>query len=189
MDGRLSYGVGNNDARRTIINQHMTARYDSKHWGGSLNGGVDLPINRQWRALPLVSVNYYRIAIDDYAEKANNPALSFLAYDKVNSEHFTGTELGAGLKLLGEQSKVNWRAQLMAYHDFKKDPLSMQAHFGGGGERFMVYGRKREQNRYQAIAAVDIHPKTNTNLSFSYSYDWSHGFKAKAVIARLRCYF
>ncbi len=192
VGGRLSYGVGDNDARRTVVNQHISASYDNKSWGASLSGGLNLPVNSQWRVQPLAIVNYYRIAMDDYAEKAANPASGFLAFDKVSSNHYTGAELGAGLKLAGElQGKVEWRprVQLMAFHDFKDDPLTLQAHFAGGGERFVVYGGKREQNRYQATAALDISLQTNTNLSLSYSYDWAHGFKVKAGAAHLRYYF
>ena len=187
LNGLLSYNTGDNKGYRTVAGQKVSANYDNKSFGLGASGGYDIAVGSNWTLEPTAAFNYYRIKIDDYAEKA---ADSFLAYDKVSNDTFTKLELGGGLQLVGDlqRSSVTFKpgAKLMAFHDFKKDPVTMRAHYSAGGPSFVVHGAKRNQNRYQAVASLDLSPKERMNINLSYSYDWSKGFKVKAAIARLQ---
>jgi hypothetical protein len=64
----------------------------------------------------------------------------------------------------------------------------MTANYAQGGNSFLVNGAKREENRYQFGAAVDMETQKNITFTLSYTYDWmdefsAHGFIAKASYA------
>lgn len=75
---------------------------------------------------------------------------------------------------------------LMAYHDFKDDPVSMTAHYAAGGNSFLVHGAKREENRFRFAAGVDMEFNSNVTLTVSYAYDWMDKYSAHGFIARAR---
>ncbi len=192
LNGQLGYTRGRNDARRFVGDDSFKADYHSQSWNFGVSGGYTVPINRHWYWQPWGAFDYHRIAIDDYREQAANPAYNFLAYDRVENKNYSIVELGAGVKLLGhiQTGALTLRPafKLMAFHDFNNDPVTMIAHFEGVNA-FVVQGAKREVNRYQWVATLDLNPAQNLTLSLNYSHDWSRSFKAKGVVGRLRYLF
>ena len=190
LDGQLSYSSGDNDARRSVVGNAVKASYDSKSWGISLTAGYTMPMDDDWSWQPLGAFNYYRIETDDYSESA---ALNHLAYDNVQNDNYSILELGVGVKLMGDIYMDDMVFQpafkLMAFHDFKDDPVTMTAHYAAGGESFVVHGAKRDDNRFQFAASVDMELDSNMTLSFNYSHDWMDNFKSDGFIARLRYEF
>ncbi|WP_422466279.1 autotransporter domain-containing protein [Endozoicomonas sp. ALC013] len=187
LDGQLSYSSGDNDARRSVVGNAVKASYDTKSWGISLTAGYTMPMDDDWSWQPLGAFNYYRIETDDYSESA---ALNHLAYDNVKNDNYSILELGVGVKLMGDIYMDDMVFQpafkLMAFHDFKDDPVTMTAHYAAGGDSFVVHGAKRDDNRFQFAASVDMELDSNMTLSFNYSHDWMDNFKSDGFIARLR---
>ncbi|WP_257296074.1 autotransporter domain-containing protein [Endozoicomonas sp. YOMI1] len=190
LDGQLSYSSGDNDAQRSVGGNSVKANYDSKSWGISLTAGYTMPMDDDWSWQPLGAFNYYRIETDDYSESA---AVNYLAYDNVRNDNYSILELGVGVKLVGDIHMDDMVFQpafkLMAFHDFKDDPVTMTAHYAAGGESFVVHGAKRDDTRFQFAASVDMELQNNMTLSFNYSHDWMDNFKSDGFIARLRYEF
>ncbi|WP_257263307.1 autotransporter outer membrane beta-barrel domain-containing protein [Endozoicomonas sp. ONNA2] len=186
MDGLISYASADNKGNRNLGTSYS---YDSKSWGFGLSGGITLPASEEWSWQPLVAFNYYRITTDDYSESASS-ASSFLTFDSVKNDDYTIMELGAGVRLMGdiESADLAFRPafKLMAFHDFKDDPVTMTAHYAAGGSSFVVQGAKRDTSRFQFAASVDVDLQDNMLLSFNYSHDWMDNFKSDGFIARLR---
>ncbi|WP_062267900.1 autotransporter outer membrane beta-barrel domain-containing protein [Endozoicomonas arenosclerae] len=190
VDGRVGYTWGENDGKRYVQGSEIKAKYNVNTWDIGLLGGYKLPLGQsgKWSWIPQIAFNYAHIKPDDYKEKSGTGQSNILLFDKIKSDNFEILELGAGLKLLGdlETEKMTFKpeASLMAYHDFKDDPVTMSAHFAQGGNAFLINGAKREENRYQFGAAVDMETHNNMTFTLSYTYDWMDSYKAHGFIAR-----
>ena len=190
IDGYVGYTWGDNDGKRYVQGSEIKAQYDVNSWDVGLLGGYKLPLGHsgQWNWIPQVAFNYANIQPDDYKEKSGTGQSDILLFDKIKSDSYEIMELGAGLKLLGnieaESMLFKPEVSLMAYHDFKDDPVTMTAHFAEGGNAFLVHGAKREDTRYQFAAAVDMAIRNNMTFTLSYSYDWMDSYKAQGFIAR-----
>ena len=192
IDGRVSYAFGKNKGNRTVNNSHNEAKYDTKSWSLGLTTGYKYPLNDDWSLQPQAAFNYLTIKTEDYTEAARNPSQSFLSFDQVNNDRYNLLELGGGLKLIGNVNTNRFLIKpefgLTGLHDFKKDPIAIIAHFADGGERFLIHGAKKQRNRYQFDATVNM-VINNTALSLSYSHHWAGGFKANGLLARVRWIF
>ncbi|WP_034831848.1 autotransporter family protein, partial [Endozoicomonas numazuensis] len=190
VDGRVGYTQGENDGKRYVQGSEIKAKYDVNSWDVGLLGGYKLPLGQsgQWSWIPQIAFNYANIKPDDYKEQSGTGQSGILLFDKISSDSYEILELGVGLKLLGDIKTENMyfkpEASLMAYHDFKDDPVTMTAHFAQGGNAFLVNGANREENRYQFGAAVDMETHNNMTFTLSYTYDWMDSYKAHGFIAR-----
>ena len=187
FDGRLSYAFGKNSGQRTVAGKRLDANYRSRSWGVGLTGGCDMELKDSWYWQPKVAFNYYSIDTDDYSESSRDPDQT-PSFDQVSSERYSILELGAGMSLLADLAIRNGviRPELgvMAFHDFKKDPI-VTAHYTTGGESFPIYGARRIRNRYQAEAALNVNVLDDTICALSYSYHWASQFRANNFIARI----
>ena len=111
-----------------------------------------------------------------------------LTFDKVSTGKYEIIEVGVGLKVVGDIVRDSMRfkpeASLMAFHDFKDDPVTMTAHYAAGGNSFVVHGAKRDTNRMQLGLGGEVEMNNNLSLSLSYDYNWmntfsAHSFKVK----------
>ncbi|WBA81352.1 autotransporter outer membrane beta-barrel domain-containing protein [Endozoicomonas sp. GU-1] len=193
FDGRMSYSSGKNKGRRYVDGHLNDAKYDSRSWGVSMIAGHTYSLGDEWSWQPQVAFNYFTIQTDDYTESARDPAQTHLSYDQVKNGKYDIMELGAGLKLIGE---MNTRAMiikpelgLMGFHDFKKDPIAITAHFAAGGEHFRINGADRDSNRYQFDASMSVEIQSNTTITFRYSHHWADNFEVDGCIARVRYSF
>lgn len=188
FDGRLSYAFGKNSGQRTVAGKRLDANYRSRSWGVGLTGGCDMELKDSWYWQPKVAFNYYSIDTDDYSESSGDPDQT-PSFDQVSSERYSILELGAGMSLLADLAIRNGviRPELgvMAFHDFKKDPIEVTAHYTTGGESFPIYGARRIRNRYQAEAALNVNVLDDTICALSYSYHWASQFRANNFIARI----
>lgn len=193
FDGRMSYSFGKNKGHRYVGENLHDAKYDTQSWGVGMIAGYTYPLGYEWRWQPQVAFNYYTIKTDDYTESARDPDQTFLSYDQVNNGKYDIMELGAGLKLIGDINTdsmvIKPELGLMGFHDFKKDPVAITAHFVAGGENFLIYGADRDANRYQFDATINMEFQNNTTITFSYSHHWADSFKVAGVIARIRSDF
>ena len=194
FDGRLSYAFGKNHGQRIVANNRLDASYHAKTWGIGLSGGYHVELTDSWYWQPKVAFNYYSIDIDDYSEAARNPAQTFLTFDQVNNGRYNILELGGGMSLLtdffvADNTVIRPELGIMAFHDFKKDPIDVTAHFAAGGENFLIHGAQRTRNRYQAEATVNLNMLDNTVFVLSYAHHWASQFKADSFIAKVRYEF
>ncbi|WP_257255130.1 autotransporter outer membrane beta-barrel domain-containing protein [Endozoicomonas sp. SESOKO3] len=191
VDGRIGYSWGENDGKRYVGKSEIEAKYDVNSWDIGLLTGCQRPLGQsgEWSWIPQLAFNYANIKPDDYREKRGTGWFDILGFDRVKNDSYEILELGAGLKLLGDiataSTTVKPEVSLMAYHDFKDDPVTMTAHFAQGGDAFLVNGAKREQNRYQFDAAVNLESHSNLTFTLSYHYDWMDSYKAHGFIARV----
>ena len=192
VDGRISYSSGENNGHRTVGSERIKAEYDNESWGFNVDGGMSIPMSKEWAFEPMLAFNYFTIKNDSYRESASSAA-SFLAYDQVKDDKFTVTELGAGVRFVGDIQSGDYgfqpSASLMAFHDFNDDPVTMTAHYAAGGDSFVVHGADRDSTRYQLAASIGMSVQDNLKLSLNYSHDWMDKFKADSFIARLRYEF
>ncbi|KEI69403.1 autotransporter outer membrane beta-barrel domain-containing protein [Endozoicomonas elysicola] len=193
FDGRMSYSFGKNKGHRYVGGNLHDAKYDTQSWGVGMIAGYTYPLGYEWSWQPQVAFNYYTIKTDDYTESARDPAQTFLSYDQVNNGKYDIMELGAGLKLIGDINTdsmvIKPELGLMGFHDFKKDPVAITAHFVAGGENFLINGADRDANRYQFDATINMELQNNTTITFSYSHHWADNFKVDGFIARVRYEF
>lgn len=191
FDGRMSYSSGKNKGCRYVDGLLHDAKYDTRSWGVGMIAGHTYSLGDEWSWQPQVAFNYFTIQTDDYIESSRDPAQIHLSYDQVKNGKYDIMELGAGLKLIGE---INTRAMiikpelgLMGFHDFKKDPIAITAHFAAGGEPFRINGADRDSNRYQFDASMSVEIQSNTTITFRYSHHWTDNFKVDGCIAKV-CY-
>ncbi|WP_252179238.1 autotransporter outer membrane beta-barrel domain-containing protein [Endozoicomonas sp. 4G] len=191
VDGRLGYTWGKNDGKRYVGSNEIKSNYDINAWDIGLLGGYKIPLGQsaEWSWIPQLAFNYASIKPDDYREVGVTGRSNYLRFDRVKNDTYEILELGAGLKLLGDiataSMTVKPEVSLMAYHDFKDDPVTMTAHFAQGGNAFVVNGAGREQSRYQFGAAVNMESRGNLAVTLSYHYDWMDSYEAHGVIARV----
>ena len=189
FDGRLSYAFGKNSGQRTVAGKRCDASYRSRSWGVGLSGGYHMELKNSWYWQPKVAFNYYSIDTDDYSESARDPSQSFPSFDQVNNGRYSILELGAGISLLADlaakDTTIRPELGVMAFHDFKKDPVEVTAHYATGGESFLINGAERVRNRYQAEAALNVNVLDHTVCTLSYGYHWASHFKANGFIARI----
>ena len=189
FDGRLSYAFGKNSGQRTVTGNRLDASYRSKSWGVGFIGGYDVELQNSWYWQPKVAFNYYIIDTDDYSELAKDPNQPFPSFDQVNNGRYSIMELGAGISLLADlvakDTTIRPELGVMAFHDFKKDPVEVTAHYATGGESFLINGAERVRNRYQAEAALNVNVPDHTVCTLSYAYHWASHFKANGFIARI----
>ncbi|WP_252179221.1 autotransporter outer membrane beta-barrel domain-containing protein [Endozoicomonas sp. 4G] len=188
VDGRLGYTWGENDAQRYVADNEIKAKYDVNSWDVGLLSGYKMPLSAEWSWIPQLTFNYASIKPDEYQDKYGTGQSAILMYDRVKSDTYEIMELGAGLKLLGDIAttgmSIKPEVSLMAYHDFKDDPVTMTAHFAQGGNAFVMHGAEREQSRYQFGAAANMETSNNLTFNLSYSYDWMDSYKTHGFIAR-----
>ena len=189
FDGRLSYAFGKNSGQRTVDGKRCDASYRSRSWGVGLSGGYHMELKNSWYWQPKVAFNYYGIDTDDYSESARDPNQSSPSFDQVNNSRYSILELGAGISLLADlaakDTTIRPELGVMAFHDFKKDPVEVTAHYATGGESFLINGAERVRNRYQAEAALNVNVPDHTVCTLSYAYHWASHFKANGFIARI----
>ena len=183
FDGRLSYAFGKNSGQRTVSGNRLEASYRAKSWGVGFVGGYDVELQNSWYWQPKVAFNYYTFDTDDYSEQAGPPS----SFDLVNNGHYSILELGAGISLLADltakDTTIRPELGVMAFHDFKKDPVEVTAHYDG--KIVPINGAERVRNRYQAEAALNVNVLDHTLCTLSYAYHWASHFKANGFIARI----
>ncbi|WP_422411457.1 MULTISPECIES: autotransporter outer membrane beta-barrel domain-containing protein [unclassified Endozoicomonas] len=191
VDGRIGYSWSNNDGKRNVVGNEIKAKHDLNSWDVGLLTGYKMPLGQsgEWHWLPQLAFNYASIKPDDYRETSVNDWSDILRFARVKSDTYEILELGAGLKLSGDittaSMTVKPEVSLMAFHDFKDDPVSMTAQFAQGGNAFLMSGAKREQSRYQFDAVINMESHSNLAFTISYHYDWMDSFKAYGFIARV----
>lgn len=191
VDGRIGYSWSNNDGKRNVVGNEIKARHDVNSWDVGLLTGYKMPLGQsgEWHWLPQLAFNYASIKPDDYREAGVNGWSDILRFARVKSDTYEILELGAGLKLSSDittaSMTVKPEVSLMAFHDFKDDPVTMTAQFAQGGNAFLMSGAKREQSRYQFDAVINMESHRNLAFAISYHYDWMDSSRAYGFIARV----
>ncbi|WP_257266928.1 autotransporter outer membrane beta-barrel domain-containing protein [Endozoicomonas sp. ONNA2] len=191
FDGRMSYSFGKNNGHRFVGGHQHDAKYHTRSFGVGMIAGYTYGDKLSWQ--PRVAFRYYTINTDDYTESARDPAQTHPSCDQVSNGTYHLVQLGAGLKLMGEIDThamvIKPELGLMGFHDFKKDPIAITAHFAAGGESFLIHGTDRNASRYELDASTKVEIKRNSTITFRYLRHWTDNFRVNGCIARVRYNF
>lgn len=183
IDGSLTYGVNDNEGKRTIAGTQARADYDSTLMGVNLTTGYTYQITPQLLAEPQLAVRYSQVNIDGYRETGSTAAL---IVDKQRHEAF---EVGAGLRVAGSfalgKGTLEPQARVMAFHDFKAEQTSSTSTFVLGNTPFVTSGPSASRKSYEAGVGADYKLGAVT-LGLNYDYVGKAGFNADTVTAKLR---
>ncbi|MCU1735135.1 MULTISPECIES: autotransporter outer membrane beta-barrel domain-containing protein [unclassified Pseudomonas] len=183
VDASLTYGVNDNDSKRSIAGTQAKASYDSDLLGLNLVGGYTWKINPQLLVEPRLAARYSQVNIDGYREKGSSAAL------KVEDQRYEAIELGAGVRVAGSYAlgagTLEPQVKLMAYHDFAADQSSSTSTFLLGNTPFVTTGAKAVRNSYEAGIGTDYKLGAVT-LGVNYDYVGKSGFDADVFSAKVR---
>ncbi|MDD0972676.1 autotransporter outer membrane beta-barrel domain-containing protein [Pseudomonas fontis] len=183
VDASLTYGVNDNDSKRSIAGTQAKASYDSDLLGLNLIGGYTYQINPQVLVEPRVAARYSLVNIDGYREKGSSAAL------KVEDQRYEAIELGAGVRVAGSfplgAGILEPQAKLMAFHDFAADEAKSTSTFLLGSTPFVTSGAKAARNSYEAGVGADYKLGAVT-LGVNYDYIGKSGFDADVFSAKVR---
>ncbi|WP_225422460.1 autotransporter family protein [Pseudomonas huaxiensis] len=183
VDASLTYGVNDNDSKRSIAGTQAKASYDSDLLGLNLVGGYTWKISPQILVEPRLAARYSQVNIDGYREKGSSAAL------KVEDQRYEAIELGAGVRVAGSYAlgagTLEPQVKLMAYHDFAADQSSSTSTFLLGNTPFVTTGAKAVRNSYEAGIGTDYKLGAVT-LGVNYDYVGKSGFDADVFSAKVR---
>lgn len=183
VDASLTYGVNDNDSKRSIASTQAKADYDSDLLGLNLVGGYTWKISPQLLVEPRLAARYSLVNIDGYREKGSSAAL------KVEDQRYEAIELGAGFRVAGSYAlgagTLEPQVKLMAYHDFAADQASSTSTFLLGNTPFVTTGAKAVRNSYEAGIGADYKLGAVT-LGVNYDYIGKSGFDADVFSAKVR---
>ncbi|MDD2050683.1 autotransporter outer membrane beta-barrel domain-containing protein [Pseudomonas putida] len=183
VDGSLTYGLNDNESKRSIAGTTAKGDYDSNLFGVNLVGGYTYHVSPSMLLEPRVAARYSRVDIDGYREKGSSAAL------KVEDQRFEVAELGAGLRVAGNfplgSGTLEPQAQVMAYHDFIGDEVSSTSTFISGNTPFVTSGASAVRNSYEAGVGADYRLGAVT-LGVSYDYVGKSDFDADTFTAKVR---
>lgn len=183
VDASLTYGLNENDSKRSIGGTSAKADYDSDLLGLNVVGGYTYHINPQMLVEPRIAARYSLVNIDGYREKGSSAAL------KVEDQRYEAIELGAGLRVAGNYplgaGTLQPQARLMAYHDFAADEAKSTSTFLLGNTPFVTSGAKAVRNSYEAGVGTDYKLGAVT-LGLNYDYIGKSGFDADVFSAKVR---
>lgn len=183
VDASLTYGLNENDSKRSIGGTSAKADYDSDLLGLNVVGGYTYHINPQMLVEPRIAARYSLVNIDGYREKGSSAAL------KVEDQRYEAIELGAGLRVAGNYplgaGTLQPQARLMAYHDFAADEAKSTSTFLLGNTPFVTSGAKAVRNSYEAGVGADYKLGAVT-LGLNYDYIGKSGFDADVFSAKVR---
>ncbi len=183
VDGSLTYGINNNESKRSIASTTAKGDYDSNLFGVNLVGGYTYHVSPSVLVEPRIAARYSRVDIDGYREKGSSAAL------KVEDQRFEVAELGAGLRVAGNfplgSGTFEPQAKIMAYHDFIGDEVSSTSTFISGNAPFVTSGASAVRTSYEAGVGADYHLGAVT-VGLSYDYIGKSDFDADTVTAKVR---
>lgn len=183
VDGSLTYGLNDNESKRSIASTTAKGDYDSNLFGANLVGGYTYHVSPSVLVEPRIAARYSLVEIDGYREKGSSAAL------KVEDQRFEVAELGAGLRVAGSfpvgNGTLEPQAQVMAYHDFIGDEVSSTSTFISGNTPFVTSGASAVRNSYEAGVGADYHLGAVT-VGLNYNYVGKSGFDADTVTAKVR---
>ncbi len=183
VDASLTYGVNDNDSKRSIASTQAKADYDSDLLGLNLVGGYTWKISPQLLVEPRLAARYSLVNIDGYREKGSSAAL------KVEDQRYEAIELGAGFRVASSYAlgagTLEPQVKLMAYHDFAADQASSTSTFLLGNTPFVTTGAKAVRNSYEAGIGTDYKLGAVT-LGVNYDYIGKSGFDADVFSAKVR---
>lgn len=183
VDASLTYGINDNDSKRSIASTQAKADYDSDLLGLNLVGGYTWKISPQLLVEPRLAARYSLVNIDGYREKGSSAAL------KVEDQRYEAIELGAGFRVASSYAlgagTLEPQVKLMAYHDFAADQASSTSTFLLGNTPFVTTGAKAVRNSYEAGIGTDYKLGAVT-LGVNYDYIGKSGFDADVFSAKVR---
>lgn len=186
LDSMFSYGKGINEYKRKVQLDKVSykGKADSTIWGARFVAGYNYQINR-WTLKPQIAFDYTSVNFDDLTEKLTGDWAQ-----KRKMKKFEVTELGAGLKLMGDfelgRGVLQPEFVLMGYHDFKADKPETTVTFIQGGKTLTFTGSDPEQNRFEAGLGVNYKMESNLSLSLHYDNNWMGDYKADSLNATVR---
>lgn len=183
VDASLTYGLNDNESKRSIAGTTAKADYDSNLFGVNLVGGYTYHISPSVLVEPRLAARYSLVDIDGYREKGSSAAL------KVEDQRFEVAELGAGLRVAGSFPLGNGtfepQAKVMAYHDFIGDEVNSTSTFVSGNTPFVTSGASAVRNSYEAGVGADYHLGAVT-VGLNYDYVGKSDFEANTFTAKVR---
>ena len=183
IDGGLTYGLNDNESKRTIAGTQAKANYDSDLLGLNLTAGYTYRITPQLLAEPQLTARYSQVNIDGYREKGSSAALA------VEKQRHEAIELGAGVRVAGNfplgKGTLEPSVKVMAFHDFAASETTSTSTFVLGNTPFVTSGPNATRNSFEVGVGADYKLGAVT-LGLNYDYVGKTGFDADTVTAKVR---
>ncbi|KKN89624.1 hypothetical protein LCGC14_0237560 [marine sediment metagenome] len=171
VDGSLTYGMGDNDAKRRVAGDTLKAGYDSDTLSANLSARYDLQLDGNLMVAPVIGTRYTRVDIDGYTERGSAAALT------TGDQRLEVFDIGAGLQLDADYGAFKPSARIMAYRDLIQDDTDTTSSFVLGGNSFATSGIESSKWTYEAGIGVEWN-KDNLSLSAAYDYTRKADFRA-----------
>jgi len=188
VDGSVSYGQNDYDAKRKISIGPLTRTAKSNHDGdviaASLGGGYLMPVNDSVLE-PFGRLRYIRLEEDAFTESGAdsvNQQISSRNIDSLTSE--IGLRVSRiyqkATGLLTADASVAWQ------HDFDIDDRTITTSYTGApASSFSMPGQDVERNGVTLGLGVGFETKKGVSTSLNYNGEFRDGFSAHGIIGRI----
>jgi len=191
LNGILSYAYNRYDASRHIVfgttNRIATSNYDGQQYSAYAEGGYGFK-NGGFDITPLLSFQYMRLHINDYAE-AGAASLNL----NVDAQRYNMFQSGLGAKLAypitGKDLRLIPEVHAKWLYDFVGDPQQAASTFTGGGASFATQGFDPAKSSYNLGAMLTIMTARNVTLTLNYDFDMKTDFYSHNGYFNLRYVF
>jgi len=191
LNGILSYAYNRYDASRHIafgtINRIATGNYDGQQYSAYVEGGYGFK-NSGFDITPLLSLQYMRLHINDYAESGAD-SLNL----NVDAQRYNMFQSGLGAKLAypiaGKDLRFIPEVHAKWFYDFVGDSQQAASTFTGGGASFATQGFEPPKSSYNLGATLTIMTARNVTLTLNYDFDMKTDFYSHNGYFNLRYVF
>ena len=183
VDGSLSYGLNDNEGKRTIGGELAKSDYDSTMLGVNVTAGYSYALQGSVILEPQLTARYSNVEIDGYTERGA------LLGSQIGDQRSEIGEIGAGVRLAGSlpmgQGSLLPQIKLMAYHDLISDQSQSTSTLVLGGTPFVTTGAKPERNSYEIGVGADYRLGALT-LGVGYDYFGKTDYSSDTFTAKVR---
>ncbi len=191
VNGILSYAYNRYDASRHIVfgttNRIATSNYDGQQYSAYVESGYSFK-NSGFDVTPLLSLQYMRLHINDYAE-AGADSLNL----NVDAQRYNMLQSGLGAKLAypitGKDLRFIPEVHAKWFYDFVGDSQQATSTFTGGGASFATQGFDPPKSSYNLGATLTIMMAHNVTLTMNYDFDMKTDFYSHNGYFNLRYVF
>ncbi len=186
-NGALTYGASDNDTSRQVLDDRLTASYDSDFWTIRAQAGRTYSIESGWNFQPRAELAYSRVGIDSYQEKGSLAALS------VGDQRYETVELGLGVEVNRTLiiDRVVWTPSLdvLVLQDVADDQVRTSSRFVLGGQPFVTEGTDFSGTSYSAELGLRGDFSVGHQLEVAYESLTSDDYRSDSWMLRYRYQF
>jgi len=191
MNGILSYAYNRYDASRHIAfgttNRIATSNYGGQQYSAYAEGGYGFK-KSGFDITPLLSLQYMRLHINDYAESGAD-SLNL----NVDAQRYNMFQSGLGAKLaypiVGKDLRFIPEVHAKWLYDFVGDSQQASSTFTGGGASFATQGFDPPKSSYNLGATLTVMTAHNVTLTLNYDFEMKTDFYSHNGYFNLRYVF